>query len=154
TYAWDLAEATVPAVVAELRGLHVDTVTMAGAYHAGKFLRPRGQSGKVYFPEDGTAYFRADMARYGAIKPVIRRLAKEKDILRELVAAKGIATNVWLVLMHNTRLGEMHPQATVTNAFGDRYVYNLCPSAPEARAYAIALCKDVTDNYPVMGISV
>jgi hypothetical protein len=33
---------------------------MAGSYHAGKFLRPHGKSGKVYFPEDGTAYFRTD----------------------------------------------------------------------------------------------
>ena len=37
------------------------------------------------------------------------------------------------------------------NAFGDRYIYSLCPSAPEVREYAVALCKDVTDNYPVIG---
>ena len=47
----------------------------------------------------------------------------------------------------------LHPQSTIRNAFGDRYVYSLCPSAPEAREYAVALCKDVTDNYPVTGIS-
>lgn len=69
TYAWDLAEVGVPAAVDEFRGLGLDTVTMAGSYHAGKFLRPHGKHGKVYFPEDGTVYFESDPARYGAIMP-------------------------------------------------------------------------------------
>ena len=57
------------------------------------------------------------------------------------------------MLLHNTLLGTAHPEATVANAFGDRYVYSLCPSAPEARAYAVGLARDVTENYPVIGIS-
>ena len=151
-YAWDIAERGVDAFVAEVRALGLDTVTLAGAYHAGKFIRPRGKAGKVYFPEDGTAYFRVDPARYGAIKPVLNSLVGERDVLRELCEA-GIAVNAWMVLLHNSRLGAAHPQATVQNAFGDRYVYSLCPSAPEVREYAVALCKDITDNYPVMGVS-
>jgi hypothetical protein len=47
-YAWDLAEAGVPAAVDEFRGLGLNTVTIAGSYHAGKFLRPHGMTGKVY----------------------------------------------------------------------------------------------------------
>jgi hypothetical protein len=153
-YAWDLAERTVPAAVDEVRALGLDTITIAGSYHAGKFIRPRGSAGKVYFPEDGTAYFRPSVEGYGVIKPVVSRVCAERDILRELCETDRIATNVWLVLMHNTRLGEQYPQATVTNAFGDRYVYSLCPSSPDVRTYAIALCKDVTDHYAVTGISV
>jgi hypothetical protein len=64
-----------------------------------------------------------------------------------------MATNVWLVLLHNTPLGSAHPDCAVTNAFGDRYIYNLCPSAPAARAYAIGLTKNVTESYDVSGIS-
>ena len=48
-----------------MKGLGLNTITLAGGYHAGKFLRPRGTSGKVYFPEDGTVYFRPDPTRYG-----------------------------------------------------------------------------------------
>ncbi len=77
----------------------------------------------------------------------------ERDVLRELTNQDRLATNVWLVLMHNTRLGTQHPQSTVANAFGDRYIYNLCPSAPDARAYAIGLARDVTASYPVSGVS-
>ena len=153
SYAWDLADAGIAAAVSEFRALGLDTVTMAGSYHAGKFLRPHGRSGKVYFPQDGTVYFKADPARYGAIKPVANAILKERDILRELTDGKRMAVNVWLVLLHNTLLGSAHPESSVTNAFGDKYIYNLCPSAPAARAYAIGLAKDVTESYPVSGIS-
>ena len=153
TYAWDLAETGVPTAIAEFRSLGLDTVTIAGSYHAGKFLRPHGKAGKVYFPEDGTTYFKTDGSRYGAIKPVANTLVQSFDVMRELCDAKDIQTNVWLVLLHNTLLGTMHPEATVSNAFGDRYVYSLCPSHPEARAYAIGLARDVTESYPVSGIS-
>lgn len=153
TYAWDLAETGVAAATAEFRDLGLDTVTMAGSYHAGKFMRPHGRTGKVVFPDDGTVYFKADPSRYGAIKPIQNGPLGERDMLRELVEDGGMAVNVWLVLMHNTRLGLEHPDAVVRNAFGDPYIYNLCPSAPEARAYAIGLVKDVTENYPVRGVS-
>ena len=153
TYAWDLAEAGTHAAIREFRSLGLDTVTMAASYHAGKFLRPHGRTGKVYFPEDGTVYFHANADRYGAIKPVANSLLKDADILKELCAAEDIKANAWLVLLHNTLLGSRHPEATVANAFGDRYVYSLCPSHPDVRAYAIGLAQDVTESYPVSGIS-
>jgi hypothetical protein len=153
TYAWDLAEDGVGASVKEFRRLGLDTVTIAGSYHAGKFLRPHGKGGKVYFPEDGTAYFRTNALRYGAIKPLPNSMLGERDVLRELNDQESIAVNVWLVLLHNTALGMAHPESVVRNAFGDPYFYNLCPSAPEARAYARGLAVDVTESYPVAGIS-
>lgn len=153
TYAWDLAEEGVSKAVGQFEALGLDTVTIAGSYHAGKFLRPHGRAGKVYFPEDGTVYFKANPARYGAIKPVANSLLSSQDVLRELTSQSAMKTNVWLVLLHNTLLGSAHPDSAVSNAFGDRYVYNLCPSAPDARAYAIGLAQDVTETYPVSGLS-
>lgn len=153
-YPWDLVETGLSAAIDRFQDLGLDTVTVAGSYHAGKFLRPHGRSGRVYFPEDGTVYFKPDPSRYGAIKPVSNSmLASGQDIVGELSRQDRLATNVWLVLMHNTRLGSAHMGSTVANAFGDRYVYNLCPSAPEARAYAIGLAHDVTESSPVSGIS-
>ena len=153
-YAWDVAEIGVSAAVDRFLAFGLDTVTIVGSYHAGKFLRPHGKSGKVYFPEDGTIYFKPDLSRYGPIKPVENSLLSSgKDIMRELAGQSRIATNVWLVLLHNTRLGLQHPDSVVANAFGDRLIYNLCPSAPGARAYAIGLARDVTESYPVSGVS-
>jgi hypothetical protein len=151
-YAWDVADVGVSNFAAEAKALGLNTVTFAGSYHAGKFLRPKARTGKVYFPEDGTAYFHVDAQRYGKIKPLENSLLKRQDTLKALCET-DIAVNAWMVLMHNTRLGTLHPGATVENAFGDRYPYSLCPSAPEAREYAVALCRDVTETYPVIGVS-
>lgn len=152
-YAWDLAERGVGAVADELRARHVNTLTLAVAYHAGKFLRPHGRSGRVYFPEDGTAYFPADAARYGEIRPVRNSLVAERDILDECCKLGGMATQAWIVLLHNSLLGQRHPDACVANAFGDRYIYSLCASAPAAREYAVTLCAEVAERYPVSGLS-
>lgn len=152
-HAWNLADEGVSEVIGTVAALGINTITIAGSYHAGKFLQPHGRSGKVFFPEDGTVYFNADLARYGTIRPALNSLVRKRDVLRDIAGTSQIAANVWLVLLHNSRLGELHPQSTVRNAFGDRYVYSLCPSAPDAREYAVALCRDVTDNYPVSGIT-
>lgn len=153
TYAWDLAETGIAPACDDFRRLGLDTVTMAGSYHAGKFMRPRGTSGKVYFPEDGTVYFGTDPSRYGAIRPRPNGLLASGDVLRELTATGGMAVNIWLVLLHNTPLGMAHPDAVVRNAFGDPYYYNLCPSAPQSRAYATGLARDVSESYPISGLS-
>ncbi len=152
-YAWDLAETGVAVAADTFRGLGLNTVTMAASYHAGKFLRPQGRMGKVVFPEDGTVYFHADPARYGAIKPMANSLLAARDVLAELCDAPSVAANAWLVLLHNTPLGLRHAEACVANAFGDRYVYSLCPSHPDARAYAVGLARDVTERYAVSGVS-
>jgi hypothetical protein len=51
--------------------------------------------------------------------------------------------NAWVVFLHNDRLGFAHPDCSTQNAFGDRYLTDLCPSNPEVRAYARALASDV-----------
>lgn len=153
SYAWDFADHGVGESVSAFKDMGLDTVSLAGTYHAGKFLRPKGKSGKVYFPEDGTAYFRHTDSRYGAIKPLPNSILAERDILDELCDDGRMNINVWMVLLHNTALGMQHPDAVVRNAFGDPYFYNLCPSAPAARDYAIGLCVDVTESYSVTGLS-
>ena len=153
TYAWDFAEQNVQDSVFEFIDIGLNTVTIAGSYHAGKFLRPRAP-GKVYFPEDGTVYFRHDPSKYGTIVPQPNYLLNDRDVLAELCDVENIAVNVWLVMMHNSLLGYRHPDICVENAFGDRYIYSLCPSADAAREYAIALARDVSETYEVSGLSI
>lgn len=152
-YAWDLAEEGVDTVAEKFRNRHINTITLAGSYHAGKFLRPHGQAGKVYFPEDGTTYFKTDPKRYGRIKPVENSILADADILQQCCELDAMSVNAWMVLLHNSLLGQAHLDSCVTNAFGDRYIYNLCPSAPAAREYAVSLCRDLTEKYDVQGIS-
>lgn len=152
-YIWDLAEADPAAFDAEMDRIGVTTVAVATAYHAGKFIRPKGRSGKVYFPEDGVVHCRINPEKYGRIKPVVGALAQEQDVMGALCDRGGRQVSAWTVLLHNSRLGALHPDAVTRNAFGDPLHYSLCPSAPEVRDFAVTLCADIAESYPVSGLS-
>jgi hypothetical protein len=49
----------------------------------------------------------------------------------------------WTVFLHNGALAAAHPACAPENAFGDRYVTDLCPAHPDVRAFAVALAADV-----------
>jgi PKD repeat protein len=60
SYSWDIAENGVSETLAEYKKMGINTVTLAASYHAGKFFRPKSKTNKIYFPEDGTVYFKHD----------------------------------------------------------------------------------------------
>ena len=138
-YPWDVAARGVGAFVDEALERGLNGVTLAAAYHAGKFLRP--QAARVVFPEDGVTYFEPSRA-YGALKPVPHSDPALRRVFAELARDGRLAVHAWTVLLHNTRLGSLHPACTVRNAFGDGYVYSLCPSHAEVFGYALTLALD------------
>lgn len=153
-YAWDLADEGFAAVTGRAREAGLNTVTLAAAYHAGKFLRPHGRGGKVHFPEDGTVYFRHRPERYGRVRPLANSLLAELDPFEELAqAAPDLARVGWVVCCHNTRLGTLHPDLTARNCFGDGYVYSLCPAHPEVREYVVALCRDLAERHELVALA-
>ncbi|HTM81420.1 hypothetical protein [Asticcacaulis sp.] len=143
-YPWNFHDPD--AAVSRVRALGAGEITLAASYHAGKFLQPGDAQARVYFPEDGTVYFRP-RKDYAVVRPRISVLTAERDVLAELCGRDDITVNAWMVLNHNTRLGMLHPDLTARNAFGDAYPYSLCPSQPEVRAYAVTLCGDIAENY-------
>jgi hypothetical protein len=150
TYPWDLADEGLETVLERVRPTGINTITLAASYHAGKFVRPHGRSGKVYFPKDGTVYFKARPERYGQIKPLVNPLVDELDgfaALRE--SAPDLQRCAWVVCLHNTPLGMQHPELTSRNAFGDPYPYSLCPAHPAVRDYVVNLCADLADRYEI-----
>jgi hypothetical protein len=54
-----------------------------------------------------------------------------------------MSVNAWAVFLHNDRLGFSHPECATQNAFGDRYLTDLCPSNPDVRMYARTLASDI-----------
>ena len=150
TYPWDLADEGLETALGRLRPLGINTVTLATSYHAGKFVRPHGQSGKVYFPKDGTVYFQARPERYGHIKPLVNPLVDEFDAFAELQThAPDLERCAWVVCLHNTPLGMQHPEFTSRNAFGNSYPYSLCPAHPAVRDYVVNLCADLADRHEI-----
>jgi hypothetical protein len=150
TYPWDLADEGLETVLDRVRPLGINTITLAASYHAGKFVRPHGRSGKVYFPKDGTVYFKARPERYGHVRPLVNPLVEEFDAFALLHKhAPDLERCAWVVCLHNTPLGMQHPDLTSRNAFGDPYPYSLCPAHPAVRDYVVNLCADLADRYDI-----
>jgi len=147
-YAWDLLDEGTAEVAARLKDCGADTLALATSYHAGKFLRPHGCSGKVYFPDDGTIYFRHRQERYGRIRPVPHPMLEDFDPLAAIAeAAPDMARVGWTVCCHNSRLGMAHPELVARNAMGDPLIYSLNPAHPEVRKYLVALVVDEAERY-------
>jgi hypothetical protein len=154
TYPWDVLDIGLDTVAAELRDrARANGISLATSYHAGHFLQPRSPRRKSWFPEDGTIYFQPTAARWEGvtIRPKVADLTTDGgDVLRDLVRKRdrtGLTVQCWTVCLHNTRLGMLHPHACTRNAFGDPNYFSLCPSNPDARAYATTLVADLTASY-------
>lgn len=150
-YAWDFIDEGLDEVLGRIRSLGMDGIAMAVSYHAGKFILPHNPNHRIYFPEDGTVYFRPRAGYYpGPIKPEPASILGTGDILAEVADGCkrfGLSLTAWTVCMHNTRLGTKHPEFTARNAYGDRYLYCLCPAQPAASEYALGMIRDLTENY-------
>jgi hypothetical protein len=154
TYPWDVLDLGIDTVAADIRDrAGLNGINLATSYHAGRFLQPRSPRRKSYFPEDGTIYFQPDPGLWAdcAIVPKVADLVTEGgDVLRDLIRQRdktGLSVACWTVCLHNTRLGLLHPEACVRNAFGDPYYYSLCLNHPDVRRYAVTLVRDLTHNY-------
>jgi hypothetical protein len=119
-------------------------VTVAAAYHEGRDVFPHSPVRKVRFLESGAVFFEPGASLRGVrLRPPVSEVA---HVLPELVRAadrRGLAVRAWTVFLHNGMLAAAHPDCAPENAFGDRYVTDLCPANPDARAYAVALADEV-----------
>src|SRR5215210_2732275 len=126
----------------------VDGLTMAVAYHDARDIFPHNPVRKVRYVEGGAVFFPPDIARYEGMRlqPRVSELVRTGDPLGELCEAageRGMSVNAWAVFLHNDRLGFTRPECATQNAFGDRYLTDLCPSNPEVRLYVRTLAADI-----------
>ena len=152
-YPWDLHDIGLDAALDRIAQAGGNCVSLATSYHAGRFLQPGNPRRKVYFPQDGTVYYRLDPSRWEG--QTIRALqadvvAAEGDYLAALVDRRergGPQVSCWTVCLHNTRLGLAHPDHVMRTAHGDPHFYALCPSSPAARDYVATLVREVAEVY-------
>lgn len=146
-FASDLADEGCDSVLGNLQDrAGVDSITFGAAYHAARDIFPHNPRRKVRFLEPG-AFFHPQPERYPTLRPPVSELAQERDLLAETCTAarrRGMTVNAWTVFLHNDRLGFEHPDCAPSNAFGDPYLTDLCPSHPDVRAYTLALVSDLT----------
>ncbi|UFQ14920.1 MULTISPECIES: hypothetical protein [Streptomyces] len=143
-YPWDVVGD--PEAPARIAALGVRQVTLAAAYHSTRALTPRhprhrivtaAHAAVLYPPgerwqgREPRPYAAGDWAPGDAYGEAARALR-----------AAGLDVHSWVVLAHNSRLGEEHPATSVVNAYGDRYPWAPCIAQPATRAYLVDLAAE------------
>jgi hypothetical protein len=136
-FASDLADEGVDTVLDRVAEAGLGGVTLAATYHEGRDVFPHGVHRRVGYHEEGAAF--VPLEGFGRLHPPESALAAQFPALRDATAERGLALNAWSVFLHNGALAREHPDCTPENVFGDRSQTELCPSHPDARAFAVAL---------------
>lgn len=148
-YLWDLVDEGYEPVLRKLTENRLTGISMATAYHAGKFLEPHNPKRKVVFLEDGTVYFKPDPKKYGRMRPRLNSLVKAGhglETAKKFADEMGLTTRAWVVCCHNTPLGTQYPDIACEDAFGDKLYHNLCPSNEDVRRYIRGLVADIASH--------
>jgi hypothetical protein len=146
-YPWDVIGD--PDAARRIADLGVQQVTLASAYHSTRALTPRHPLHRVVTARHAAVLYPPSPERWSgrALRPHAQDwlpsaspdpYAEAADALR----AAGLSVHSWVVLAHNSRLGEEHPRTSVTNAYGDRYPWAPCIAQPEVRDYALTLAAE------------
>ena len=138
-----------PAQVAEdLAAKGFSAVSLATVYHASRDLLPHNPKRVVAHRSEGVHYFPPDESLYtGPLKPQPAEPTRFGEVTEALVTA-GLSWQAWTVYLHNCRLAIEYPEYAVANAFGDRYITDLCPSSDVVAGYAENLTADVARLRP------
>ena len=145
-YPWDLIGD--PEAVARYQGLGVDAIALAASYHTVRAATPLHPRHRLVDARHAAFYLPVRERNFGRLVPAEPSWMDGSDSFGEaaaLVRAAGLPVYAWAVLTHNSRLGDLHPDVTVVNAFGDRYPYALCTAQPDVVEYTSVLVSEVLE---------
>jgi hypothetical protein len=146
-YPWDLVDEGYEQVLPRLHEHGLTSISLATAYHAGKFLSPHNPRHTVVFLEDGAVFFQPKQPLYGSVTPIVHSLVAAGHDLREArlqTRQREMELRSWVVCCHNTPLGMAHPGLVARTVFGDPLYHTLCPSHNEVRRYLRGLIRDIS----------
>ena len=147
-YPWDVVgDPDAPRRIADLG---VQQVTLASAYHSTRALTPRHPRHRIVTAQHSAVLYPPDPARWNGreLRPYEQRWTSSDDPggpyaeAAHALSEAGLAVHSWVVLAHNSRLGEDFPHTSVLNAHGDRYPWAPCIARPEVREYAVTLAAE------------
>jgi hypothetical protein len=144
-YPWDVVGD--PAAADRIAALGVEQVTLASAYHTTRALTPRHPGHRFVTARHAATLYPPDPARWAgrALHPYEQGWVDSDDPFAEAaesLRAAGLEVHSWVVLAHNSRLGEEHPRTSVVNAYGDRYPWAPCIAHPDVRDYVVDLAAE------------
>ena len=119
-------------------------VALGAVYHAARDLLPHNPKRMVAHRVEGVHYFTPDDSLYaGPLRPLAADRPQLFGEVTSQLQTHGLSWQAWAVYLHNERLAGARPEYAVTNAFGDRYTTDLCPSADDVAQYAADLTADL-----------
>ncbi|MGW4676190.1 hypothetical protein [Streptomyces sp. NPDC004324] len=144
-YPWDVVGD--PAAAGRIAGLGVRQATLASAYHSTRALTPRHPRHRVVTASHAAVLYPVDGARWAgrALRPHEAGDWAPGDAYGTAAAAlaeAGLDVHTWVVLAHNSRLGDEHPDTSVVNAYGDRYGWAPCVAQAATREYLVDLAVE------------
>ncbi|MET9127499.1 hypothetical protein [Streptomyces sp. NPDC004528] len=144
-YPWDVVGD--PAAAGRIAGLGVRQATLASAYHSTRALTPRHPRHRVVTASHAAVLYPVDGARWAgrALRPHEAGDWAPGDAYGTAAAAlaeAGLDVHTWVVLAHNSRLGEEYPDTSVVNAYGDRYGWAPCVAQAATREYLVDLAVE------------
>ncbi|MCH2662640.1 hypothetical protein MK163_19530, partial [bacterium] len=153
TYPWDLADEGIDQAldrIADTAGLN--SVSLAQSYHVSTYFLPRNPVRPLYWGEEGAIYFQPSQSFYreSPIEPLVSETVAGSGYMRDMVArikARGLDFTSWLVFNYNHHLPTRYPDAAKKDPFGHVNLAQLCPASPLTRGYALALCRDILDQF-------
>ncbi|WP_371478103.1 hypothetical protein [Kitasatospora sp. NBC_00315] len=154
-YPWDVVgDRDAPA---RLAGLGVQQITLAGAYHSTRALTPRHPRTRIVTARHAAVYYPPDPGRWRgrALQPYTQSWvpgADPFDAARSALAAAGLEVHSWVVLAHNSRLGEENERITVENAYGEHYPWAPCVAQAEVVEYCADLAAEAAVRPGVGGV--
>ena len=146
-YPWDLLDEGVESVADCLYAMGVDEISLATNYHHVQTFLPHNPERRTFFAR-ASSYFQPS-GDYGDLQPVPNEAMGEDDWLDRIAAViedSPLSLNSWTIGCHNSQIGLDHPEATLTNAFGDSLAFGLCPSNPVVKTYLTSLIGDLSDR--------
>ncbi|WP_440900163.1 hypothetical protein [Actinosynnema sp.] len=146
-YPWDLVGD--PAAAERIAALGVDAVALAASYHTVRAATPFHPRHRLVDARHAAFYLPVRPRAWGRLVPAAPTWVDGENpygAASDALRAVGLPVHAWTVLTHSSRLGDLHPDLVVRNAFGDRYPYALCPANPDVAEYAAALVTEVLDQ--------
>jgi hypothetical protein len=137
-------------VISDLKSNGLAGINLALNYHASRdFLLRQGP--QLEYLSDGFHYYKVDKSNYetGAITPSDFDQLPSNQLLENVLSEaqkQDFEINAWAVYMHNSAIGMTHPETTVTNVFGNKFLSELCPVNKAVQGYAVGMTKDLASR--------
>lgn len=154
-YPWDFAGD--PDAADRAASLGLDTVAVAANYHVTRAATPLHPLHRIVHEERAACYvpLRDDAWRGHRLVPATPTSDRDSGSFvdaRNQLSAQGLRVYAWIVLCHNSTLGEDNNDLVVRNAYDDLYPYALCPSKEEVRQYCQTLVAEIIASAPLDGV--